>query len=930
MARAPTTRKARSGRRRRRTAPVIMPPALEPKAPRVTPPLVRWQEVAHVAQALAETAAGAPDEIAGSLLGVLDDLVAPHLLLAKLHDLAAPVLGGNCHAEAELCLRMGELVRRLPGATALVGRVLEAASAKEGCGCEDEIEPHAADAGETESRTLDASALLDLAIAVARAFQRSGEAQRQDALSTVFGIAFAAQPLDRLSAALRARGAAGLAEEMTWIGGLRSTSMRAPPPMKAMSGVGPPMPGPPRGGLPRGPRHPGDGLGGSLLEHLKELIEGRKRWDPEKWDHPPLGMFDPPFVDTQKIRCEIALMMALKAHGESPPPRPARVVWSDNITAIEAPSPCAGNQATIRGRGFGSRKPAGTGIMVPINGVCTPLDVNPSAWTDTAVRFTLPVGVTSGPIGFVDLTYVKMYDAWVDRMNQATADAIAAAKCARVLAPDVKILPHFSECPPATGFNHLRAGSALIKSFTINLATLLVAEPSDALTLAWDVINAEQLRIERTSTQGPQFGASVALVNPPPISTFALGRAAHTGPERFTYRVTATGPCGGVTAAVVVIATKRPQLSIAQVEVTQGIQTIPASVRLVAQKPTVVRVTVRHGLKGWGANTVPQVTGRMKAQILGTSWSPWYDPVNGSTPPIGPMPGASITVPASPQRAKTNDTLNFLIPPAYCSGDVTILLDVRVTGFDARVPDFLGFSESIIGGVALVTFEKRRILNLRYIRVDWFGSGAPAYGVCKRTLLAAVPLLPTPMAIVAPLAGVGVQNAGPTLFFTTPDDIRDALLDRFYALHSCLPVATEFLGSDCPDDNDEVWVLIPGATQAQARMAGAPFRGSSRDIPSNVCFTPPNDGPYAAHELSHCLNQQHLSVMCPDGQQAAGGDAPGTWPNGGVLTDVPFDVQNNATVTGAILVWDVMTYCGSLNTWPSPRRWQQLWDYLGV
>src|SRR5262249_51794907 len=154
----------------------------------------------------------------------------------------------------------------------------------------------------------------------------------------------------------------------------------------------------------------------------------------------------------------------------------------------------------------------------------------------------------------------------------------------------------------ATPFNHLRAGAAIIKSFTINLEALHVAEPTDALTLAWDVVNAEQIQIVRTSSTGPLLNGSTVLNNPPASSSLALGAAGHAGPQRFTYHLTAVGPCGTADAEVAVIATKRPGLRIEQVEVTQGIQTIPPTVRFVAQKPTVVRVTVRHGLNGWGGN----------------------------------------------------------------------------------------------------------------------------------------------------------------------------------------------------------------------------------------------------------------------------------------------------------------------------------------
>jgi hypothetical protein len=888
---------------------------------------------------MAATADGDRGLVMAQLLRVIDSLVAPHYLLTRLGELTELVLAGNAHAADELRSRVIEMMRQVPAASQATESVVERFQEKS-------FSDSTIDRGEG---TIDFTTLIRLTYAVVRVFEHAPAADRRAAVVSVIGLAIMARSADRLLDALRGYGPDGVAREMTWIGSLRAASTGAPPPMHVMSGGGPagipglpggglpggglPGGGLPGGGFPGGPGHPGGGhptgpigpdddLLGFISGHLKDLVTKKKLWDPEDMDHAPIGVFTPPFIDEKKLECEVQLVMALKDRNAPPPPRPARVVWSDNITRIDAPNPCAGSRVVIRGRGFGSPKPAGVTLMIPINGACTPFDVKPADWTNTAITITLPANVTSGPIGFADLAYVTAYNAWVDRMNKDAADAVAAAKCSKHYVPDLAILSPFSECPPATAFNHLRAGSAIIKSFTVNLQTLAVAEPTDVLTLAWEFVNAESSRIDRISANGPPLSGSTTLNNPPGLSSLVLGPAAHTTSSRFTYRLTAIGPCGTVSADVTVIGTKQPGLTISQIEVTQGIQTIPPTVKMVSQKPTVVRVRVNHSLGGWGTDTVPKVVGRMKAQILGNPWSPWFDAVNGSNP-IGPIPGASITVPSNPLRTNTNDTLNFLIPPAYCTGDVIVLVEVRVVGFDAR-PDFAGFSETIIGGTkpGQLTFESRHILNLRYVRVNWSGV-TPSDAVCQASLQSALPLLPAPLAVIQPLANTGIIQGN-----ASDNARRDTLLDDFYDQHNCSAweMATEFLGSDCPDEDDEIWVLIPGVF----------FVGKARDIPGNVCFMPPNDGPYAGHELAHCLNQIHLGVACPTtGQTAPGGDNPSTWPNNGILSDVPFDVSINSTVPGGgTTVWDMMTYCGTPttggnNTWPSPRRWQQLWDYNG-
>ena len=371
------------------------------------------------------------------------------------------------------------------------------------------------------------------------------------------------------------------------------------------------------------------------------------------------------------------------------------------------------------------------------------------------------------------------------------------------------------------------------------------------------------------------------------------------------------------------MAGRRPALRIESIEVTQSIQTLPATVRLVESKPTVVRVTVRHGLAGWGANTVPNVRGRMRVRGPDVGTSPWFDAANGTVDsPMVATPGASITVKAAPARNATDDTLNFLIPPGWARGTNTrVDVEVRVAGFGAA-GGFAGFSEQVSSGAGPMRFERRRTLQYRYIRLAWAGGSAPTDQVCRNTLAGSVPLLPTPSAGVAPVPGVGIQTVSVASGSDGSNERRN-LLNDWDDRHNCSTFESlfEWLGFDCPEDDGAIWVLIPGQFA----------RGEAYAIPSNVCMTPPSNGPYAAHEVAHCLNQAHVSVSCANGQQATGGDAPSAWPNMAQLQDVPFDsVRNRALTLAGTGVFDVMTYCGTPNnTWPVPLRWQRLWDRIG-
>ena len=879
----------------------------------------RWRDVSTVVRALAETAPPTQEAVS-ALSRLATGLAAPLRQLDELAELAARSTAGDERSRCDLRARLGAIVALAPQLRGVSERAFAAAR--------DCAPPEGEDEDE-DAPVLDQGALASLVLATAQAHGRDPVEARDDAIDAVVGLSLAAARLAGLAQAFRHNGHEGLIGRLEDLSSLGKLEWAAAGPMHVLSGPAPAgfggpggLPGLPPGGLPGLP--PG-GIGGvrdpELIPGLKPFVDdlisslrGKRRFDPEIWDHAypwwrdPIEQIDRFEID--RIRCAIALARLLKQRSEPPPARPARVVWSDGISNVTQRGVCAGDQIVIRGKGFGDTKPPNVTVILPRATGCRPVDVPPRDWSDTQITVTLPPDVVSGPVGFVDTAYVAAYDAWATRQNDL-ADAIRGLKCARDRV--IPLVPLFSECPPSTAINRIRAGAPIITSFTANMQTLTVVEPTDTVTLAWTVLNAEQIRVDRVSPTGPTFAGSTSLVDPP-MTVYPFGQARHAGPGVFVYRLTATGPCGTAARDVTVVGSRRPRLRVGGVEVTQSVQTTTSSVRLVERKPTVVRVTVRHGLAGWGADVVPNVTGRIRVR-RGATRSPWFDPANNSTP-MAATPGASITVVANPQRNNTNDTLNFLIPPAWCTDTVSFEVEVRVTGFGAVGP-FAGFNGSGSLATGAFSFERRRTLELRYIRVNW-GGNTPTHQVCLDTLRSAIPLLPTPTANIAALGGVGVQNPGGT---ATSD--RDDLIEEFDDRHNCSwwEALWEWLGEDCPDDDGAIWVLIPGVF----------FRGRAYDIPSNVCFTPPSDGPYAAHELAHCLDQTHVGLMCANGQQAQGGDAASAWPNNASLVDVPFDVTRNRALTLAGTgVFDVMTYCGTPNnTWPLPERWQRLWDRIG-
>jgi hypothetical protein len=868
-------------------------------------------------RALAASSRGPLD--VSALRRLVIGLTDPLWRLETLAELAERALNGDAHALREL----REALAALAAADGIrdFDATISGSSHDDSCGCgckHVEAVPISRDAitARHDPAVIDQRAASALLLAVAR-LHADQPAAREGALAAVVAIAAAACTVAGLVAAHRSAGAAGLAIELNrlasegrldWAG----MPLSMPMPMQTMSG------GMPGGDIPLPGGHiplPGGGdiplPGKNPVDELLGWLKKRKEWDPEIWDHPYPFWRDPiQYIDRKLIRfiaCMLELRHKLQQRAAiAPPARPARVTWADGITSVTGGA-CVGDQIVIRGQHM---KTPNTVLLLPFADGCHPFAVPAGDWTNRRITLTLPPGVISGPIGFGDATYIAAYDAWAAQQNALAAE-IEGLWC---YPAHLAWVPPFGECPPDVGVNHLRAGAAIITSFTANGGASAAVEPFGVVLLAWTVLNAEHVRVDRISAAGPLFSGSTALIDPAG-TTAVLAPFTHTSPVTYTYRLTATGPCGVTTRDVQIFASKRPNLFVSGVEVTQSIQTTTSSVALVESKPTVVRATVRHNLFGFGSNTVPGVKGRIRVRRPSGAVSGWIDAANNSAP-MAPNPAASITVTSNPQRNNTNDTLNFLIPPAWCSGTVSYEVEARVTGFGATA-GFAGFAQATTFNSGWFSFSPRRTLEFRYIRVNW-GGNTPTQQVCFDTLRTAVPLLPTPTANIWELPGVGIQNPG-----GTGDDDRDDLLDDFDDRHNCSwwEALWEWLGADCPDDDGAIWVLIPGVF----------YRGRAYDIPSNVCFTPPSNGPYAAHELSHCLNQEHVSVMCANGQTATGGDAPSDWPNNAQLQDVPFDVTRNVALSlSGTGVFDVMTYCGTPNnTWPMPARWQRLWNEIG-
>lgn len=323
------------------------------------------------------------------------------------------------------------------------------------------------------------------------------------------------------------------------------------------------------------------------------------------------------------------------------------------------------------------------------------------------------------------------------------------------------------------------------------------------------------------------------------------------------------------------------------------------------------------------------------AQVAGIDLSGWLDPIN--------MPGVrisadvivpqSITLPETPQRAQVNDTLNFRIPDAICAGTIRVEAEVFVENFggDGNVP---GISERVSANFGSFTFHRRRRLKIRFIPVKLNADpngvltassrfeNPPTDEQCRDFILRSMKFIPA-HADVSRLDGWSTEISIATISITTPDGTTTTLDSPIPTGSQSLNfdvkanLFLEWVGLNHDQDNGEIWaILVPSDSSWGRAHIGAGEFLTRMTVDS------------AAHELAHCLGQEHISTPCPRGRPAIGGDTPASWgEDGGAVVDVPFDIGGNGTVTSSTGVWELMTYCDPRFT--SPKRWRRLFERIG-
>jgi hypothetical protein len=872
----------------------------------VTPAaVVNWAVAIETVEALARSAEGSAVAI---IEPVARRLLAPLVRIEELAEFARRALSGDQRATQDLADLTCALEETRPWSTGMFSQLLRPTQAQTGC-CGDQyedIDPSVAEASDTmQVRALDRGDVLDEATLVETTLSIAGVAAanptflRRRALDALATSVLEAGPIVQTARAYRAAGTPGLLNEF---GSLVSTQQL--------------MIGPSFGNtadlLFDFNPNPDLDLGGSLLggfKPMRDLIRELRRpkgidrdyWRPfTPFERQPLEFFPPGWLSL--LGCLRAVAQRIDARAAIPPPAPpARAVWIDGITSIEQSGACQGDEIRIRGKGFNAIKGKAV-LLLPSETGCRPVDVAPADWTDTLIKATIPAGATSGPVGFADASYVAAYRDWVGEQDRL-ADEIRKFSC-YLLARPISIAPPFPMCPPNAVFNRLRAGTAVIKAFTVNGLPTMVVEPGTPLQLNWTVDNTESITLSRSGSHGPGFGGASSITNPAG-QNYVLGPFNGDSPVSEMYTLTATGPCGNATATVTVRLGRIPTLRIIGAEVTQGIQKFRSpdgadnSIPVVAGKDTVVRVYVAaDNLNHF--NVKFNLGGELQAGGF------WFAPANV----------AETQVEGPALRSRTVNSLNFKLPASVCTGTKTIRirawvreeLDAPITGEKVR-PMSPYFEHN-------TTWVDKRPFKVRYVRISQPGFPALSDQAARDVVTRAFDLLPTPPSDIAP-ARLATWHTGQNL---STRDGTSTLLGHIDDQHDCTFSESIFPWEDeCPDDDGAVWIAVtPRSEYGGMAEPWQPF-----DTSRNTVVTPP-EHVVAAHELAHTRKLNHVNVgSFPEDQRTFD-----PMPDGGqIRMEDAFDPHDMKLISesgpGFGGVYDFMSYAQAPR-WVSATNWNRL------
>jgi hypothetical protein len=652
--------------------------------------------------------------------------------------------------------------------------------------------------------------------------------------------------------------------------------------------------------------------------------------------HKPIPRFDDLFHIPDKLQnlyqhtCVLGVQHALNEFGRAAASNKA-TSRSTGITLLQPNYGCAGDQVTIQGSGFGQQQPNDVEVWFPTrDGRCTKAQVV-TQWSDTQIIVVVPANVGNGCVGFVGLPsnptpLIGAASSLAGEMEQCFGRAAfaAAQKIRRVGNIGLVV-----SCPPClpNGANYFRGGPPEIEVFSINGSTDLTVQPNVVLNLTWRVRNAATVRIRRTSTVGPYFD-----VTNPPSQTINVGKFTGDSPVNATYELTATNGCGTITRTITVRLRSDPVLSIMGIEVVQAIQRPDNSVRLVANKRTIVRVYVDSGItSGFNNGSGPN----QQANVTGSVYIPGgYGLLLNPKEAITALPATQI------QRDNMDHSLNFEVPWNYLSGSINIQVRVWVR----KDPDNKDHKDDYLTGWfdnynTAVDFHPQRTQGVVMIRIRDDNPArmlpAPTVAQFYTTLAGARTRLPIAekgfLVYTAPGFEEISTNDCSSLFWGACDLAIEPEWDRM--LDEVDWIAGQF------KNQGEIWAgLLPSSSDYPGfggmATGGTGSRSllSRREYPATftqeLChtFAPVRaDGQRRQLEHSNCGLPANVPGSAPDPDL----------PSDGKIEDIGIDVTRGQLGLIKAGTADVMSYCGSENwsgtfppQWTSIKLWNLMFDEL--
>ena len=319
------------------------------------------------------------------------------------------------------------------------------------------------------------------------------------------------------------------------------------------------------------------------------------------------------------------------------------------------------------------------------------------------------------------------------------------------------------------------------------------------------------------------------------------------------------------------------------------------SIPLIAGKNTLVRVYVdtQHDPS---RPAITSVSGVLETRLAGSvNWTP-INPLNGPIPPI-----SDGTI----RRVNSNDTLNFLIPGAFSTGN----LEYRVRVFDAAHPDQSGFTSGRVQGV--LRFTSVGPLRIRGIAVHYTGKDSsgnptdipePSLADLQSTLSFSAKTYPVGQVFIS-----GFQTITDDGDYT--DKSGDGCGDGWDGLLDTL--------QDMQGDNQDIFFgIIPSSVP---RGWGGCGGGDGR-----VAAAPVGRGQTAAQEIAHAFDRDHAPCP-PEGQPNAPDDQDSNYPtyNGFMSGSIgEYGLDDAGAVQDPATMGDFMSYCSP--KWVSPYTYLAL------